>query len=118
MKVLDVGCDWGDLNLKLAESVGTEGYVVGIDCVDSFLQAGRSDATKKRLKTLEFRRGDAEVSLPQNEFDYVVARFGTMFFTNPVSALLQMRLALKLGCQMTHIVWRGRSDHPDWELAR
>ena len=118
MKVLDVGCGWGDLTLKVAELVGPEGHVVGIDCVESFLQSGRSDATKKSLENVEFRRGDAEVSLPQNEFDYVVARFGTMFFTNPVPALRRMRLALKPGCQMTHIVWRGRSDNPAWEQAK
>ena len=67
---------------------------------------------------MEFRRGDAEVALPENEFDYVVARFGTMFFTNPVAALRRMRLALKPGGQMTHIVWRRREDNPAWQTAK
>lgn len=118
MSVLDVGCGWGDMSLQVAEMVGKEGRVVGIDCVDAFLKEGRKDAAANGLANVEFRRGDAEIALPLNEFDYVVARFGTMFFTNPVAALRRMRLALKPGGLMTHIVWRRREDNPAWQAAR
>jgi ubiquinone/menaquinone biosynthesis C-methylase UbiE len=118
MSVLDVGCGWGDMSLQVAEVVGPKGRVVGIDCVDAFLAAGRKDAEAKGLRNVEFIRGDAEVALPQNEFDYVVARFGTMFFTNPVAVLRRMRLALKPGGKMTHIVWRRREDNPAWQEAK
>jgi ubiquinone/menaquinone biosynthesis C-methylase UbiE len=118
MSALDVGCGWGDMSLQIAEMVGSEGRVVGIDCVDAFLEEARKDASAKGLKHVEFRRGDAEIALPENEFDYVVARFGTMFFTNPVAALRRMRLALKPGGKMTHIVWRRRDDNPAWQAAK
>jgi ubiquinone/menaquinone biosynthesis C-methylase UbiE len=118
MAVLDVGCGWGDMSLQVAEMVGPEGRVVGIDCVDGFLDEARKDAAAKGLSNVEFRRGDAEIALPENEFDYVVARFGTMFFTNPVAALRRMRLALKPGGKMTHIVWRRREDNPAWQTAK
>lgn len=118
MAVLDVGCGWGDLSLQVAERVGPGGRVVGIDCVDAFLEEARKDAAAKGLSNVEFFRGDAEVALPENEFDYVVARFGTMFFANPVAALRRMRLALKPGGQMTHIVWRRREDNPAWQEAK
>jgi len=118
MSVLDVGCGWGDMSIQVAEIVGEDGRVVGIDCVDAFLEEARRDAASRGLSNAEFRRGDAEIALPENEFDYVVARFGTMFFTNPVAALRRMRLALKPGCQMTHIVWRRREDNPAWQAAK
>ena len=118
MAVLDVGCGWGDVTLQVAEMVGPEGRVVGIDCVDKFLAEGRKDAAAKGLDNVEFRRGDAEVALPENEFDYVVSRFGTMFFTNPVPALRRMRLSLKPGGGMTHIVWRRRQDNPAWQAPK
>lgn len=118
MAVLDVGCGWGDMSLQVAEAVGPTGRVVGIDCVDAFLEEGRKDAAAKGLTNVTFVRGDAEVALPENEFDYVIARFGTMFFTNPVAALRRMRLALKPGGQMTHIVWRRREDNPAWQQAK
>jgi ubiquinone/menaquinone biosynthesis C-methylase UbiE len=118
MAVLDVGCGWGDMSLQVAEAVGPTGRVVGIDCVDAFLEEARKDAVAKGLTNVTFVRGDAEVALPENEFDYVIARFGTMFFTNPVAALRRMRLALKPGGQMTHIVWRRREDNPAWQQAK
>ncbi|MFT6074881.1 MAG: ubiquinone/menaquinone biosynthesis C-methylase UbiE [Yoonia sp.] len=118
MSVLDVGCGWGDMSLQIAEMIGPTGRVVGIDCVDVFLKEGRKDAAAKGLTNVAFSRGDAEVALPENEFDHVVARFGTMFFTNPVAALRRMRLALKPGGQMTHIVWRRREDNPAWQEAK
>jgi len=118
MAVLDVGCGWGDMSIQVAEMVGPEGRVVGIDCVEAFLVEARKDAASAGLANVEFRRGDAEVALPENEFDYVVARFGTMFFTNPVAALRRMRLALKPGGHMTHIVWRRREDNPAWQAAK
>lgn len=118
MAVLDVGCGWGDMSLQVAEAVGPTGRVVGIDCVDAFLEEARKDTTAKGLTNVTFVRGDAEVALPENEFDYVIARFGTMFFTNPVAALRRMRLALRPGGQMTHIVWRRREDNPAWQQAK
>lgn len=104
--------------MQVAEMVGERGRVVGIDCVDAFLEEARKDAAAKGFSNTEFQRGDAEIALPENEFDYVVARFGTMFFTNPVAALRRMRLALKPGGWMTHIVWRRREDNPAWQAAK
>lgn len=118
MSVLDVGCGWGDMSLQVAEMVGREGRVVGIDCVEAFLEEARKDAEDLGFGNVEFRRGDAEIALPEAEFDYVVARFGTMFFTNPVMALRRMRLALKPEGTMTHIVWRRREDNPAWQAAK
>lgn len=106
------------MSVQVAEIVGPEGRVVGIDCVDAFLEEARADAAAKDLRNVEFRRGDAEIALPENEFDYVVARFGTMFFANPVAALRRMRLALRPGGQMTHIVWRRREENPAWQAAK
>lgn len=118
MAVLDVGCGWGDMTIQLAERVGPEGRVLGIDCVDAFLQEARKDAAAAGLGHVTFARGDAEYALPEAEFDYCVSRFGTMFFSHPVPALRRMRLALKPGCRMTHIVWRRREDNPAWQAAK
>lgn len=118
MAVLDVGCGWGDMSLQVAAMVGPSGRVVGIDCVEMFLEAARQDALAQGFGNVTFLRGDAEIALPEAEFDYVVARFGTMFFTNPVAALRRMRKALKPGGRMTHIVWRRREDNPAWQAPK
>ncbi|NNE21883.1 MAG: class I SAM-dependent methyltransferase [Rhizobiales bacterium] len=117
-KVLDVGCGFGDTAIKLAKMVGPEGKVVGIDCCDAFLDYARKDAAEKGIGNISFQRGDAEIALPVNEYDFVFARFGTMFFTNPVAAMRNMRLALRPSGTMVHIVWRDRADNPWLSMAK
>jgi ubiquinone/menaquinone biosynthesis C-methylase UbiE len=117
-RVLDVGCGFGDTAIKLANLVGPTGRVVGIDCCDAFLDFARTDAAEKNLTNVSFQRGDAEIALPINEYDFVFARFGTMFFTNPVAAMRNMRRALRPGGRMVHIVWRTREDNPWLSMAK
>ncbi len=116
--VLDVGCGFGDTALKLASRVGPSGSVVGIDCCEAFLDYARAEVRARSLKNVTFVRGDAEVALPTNQFDFVFARFGTMFFANPVAGLRNMRRALKPGGRMVHIAWRERADNPWLSMAR
>ncbi|MEJ7669689.1 MAG: class I SAM-dependent methyltransferase [Casimicrobiaceae bacterium] len=117
-RVLDVGCGFGDTSIKLAELVGPTGEVVGIDCCDAFLDYARKDVEGRGLTNVSFVRGDAEISLPTNQYDFVFARFGTMFFANPVAGLRNMRKALRPGGRMVHIVWRNRVDNPWLSMAK
>lgn len=116
--VLDVGCGFGDTAIRLAERVGPEGTVVGIDCCDAFLDFAREESAARGLKNVSFMRGDAEIALPAENFDFVFARFGTMFFANPVAGLRNMRKALRPGGRMVHIVWRQRTDNPWLSMAK
>ena len=117
-RVLDVGCGFGDTAIKLAKLVGPTGEVVGIDCCDAFLEYARRDARTRGLANVTFVRGDAEVALPADQYDFVFARFGTMFFANPVAGLRNMRKALRPGGRMVHIVWRNRADNPWLSMAK
>ena len=115
-RVLDVGCGFGDATIKLAELTGPTGEVVGVDCCDAFLDYARKAASG--LSNVSFIRGDAEIALPTDQFDLVFARFGTMFFANPVAGLRNMRKSLRPGGRMVHIVWRNRADNPWLSMAK
>jgi ubiquinone/menaquinone biosynthesis C-methylase UbiE len=117
-RVLDVGCGFGDTAIKLAGLVGPKGDVIGIDCCDAFLDIARTEVAASGLKNVRFMRGDAEIALPADNFDFVFARFGTMFFANPVAGLRNMRRALRPGGRMVHIVWRNRADNPWLSMAK
>lgn len=117
-RVLDVGCGFGDTAIRLARVVSPSGKVVGIDCCDAFLDHARRDARASGLTNVSFVRGDAEMALPTEQYDFVFARFGTMFFANPVAGLRNMRKALRPGGRMVHIVWRDRADNPWLSMAK
>ena len=117
-KVLDIGCGFGDTAVDLAERVGPNGTVVGLDCCNAFLDYGRADAETRGLKNVAFVEGDALSERFDPTYDFVFSRFGTMFFSNPVAGLRNMRTALKPGGLMTHIVWRTPADNPWLSMAK
>ena len=116
--VLDVGCGFGDTAIKLAERVGPNGRVLGLDCCEAFLAYGREDAARRGLTNVSFVEADALFETFEPEYDFVFSRFGTMFFANPVAGLKNMRRALKPGGVMTHIVWRTQKDNPWLSMAK
>lgn len=117
-RVLDVGCGFGDTAIKLGAIVGPTGEVTGVDCCDAFLAYARNDAAARGAENVNFLRADAEIALPNMDFDFVFARFGTMFFANPVAGLRNMRRALKPGGRIVHIVWRERVANPWLSMAK
>lgn len=117
-RVLDVGCGFGDTAIQLANRVGPTGHVTGVDCCDAFLHDAQIAAAEAGVENLDFLRADAERMLPEGQYDFVFARFGTMFFANPVAGLRNMRKALRPGGRMVHIVWRERADNPWLSMAK
>jgi len=117
-KALDIGCGFGDTAIKLADRVGPSGQVVGLDCCEAFLEYGRKEAAARGLKNISFVEGDALLEHFEPEYDFVFSRFGTMFFSNPVAGLRNMRSALKPGGVMVHIVWRRPEDNPWLSMAK
>lgn len=116
--VLDVGCGWGETAIEIARRVGPSGRVVGLDCCDAFLDAGRADAGLAGVKNVRFIAADVETYPFAPEFDVCFSRFGTQFFQNPVAGLRNMRRGLKPRGIMTMIVWRARADNPWLERAK
>jgi ubiquinone/menaquinone biosynthesis C-methylase UbiE len=115
-QVLDVGCGFGDTAIDIANRIGRDGSVLGVDCCDDFLDVARHRPERMFTPNVRFENRDAERDLGEAEFDFVFSRFGTMFFANPVAGLRSMRKALKPGGRMAHIVWRCRADNP-WLIA-
>lgn len=111
-RILDVGCGFGDTAIQLAKATGLRGDVLGVDCCEAFLDHARSLAENLSVPNVRFLCHDVERGLDEIPFDMVFARFGTMFFANPVAGLRAMRACLKPGGRLAHIVWRERADNP------
>ncbi|MDV7145735.1 class I SAM-dependent methyltransferase [Tropicimonas sp. TH_r6] len=117
-RVLDVGCGFGDTAIELARRVGVQGDVLGVDCCQAFIDHARLCAGQNSAPNVRFSCHDIEQGAGEAGFDFVFARFGTMFFANPVVGLRAMRAAMSSGGRMAHIVWREKDDNPWLNSAR
>jgi len=112
-RVLDVGCGFGDTSRRIAELVGESGSVLGVDVAPRFVDAARDEAEQAGLDNVSFLVADVQVTRFGDSFDYAFARFGTMFFANPVAAMRNVREALAPGGRLCIVVWRRKLDN-DW----
>ena len=111
MRVLDVGCGFGDTTLRIARSVGPDGEAVGMDCAENFIRLCEADARSQGVGNARFFAGDAQWGDLDGPYDHAFARFGTMFFEMPGAAMRNVRSALKPGGTFTQVVWRRREDN-------
>ncbi len=80
-KALDVCCGTGDWSVSLAEAVGEEGEVIGLDFSENMLSIAEDKKEKLNLNQVKFVHGNAmELPFPDNTFDYVTIGFGLEMF--------------------------------------
>jgi ubiquinone/menaquinone biosynthesis C-methylase UbiE len=121
--VIDVGCGvMGVLHL-LAERIGANGRVVGLDREPRILEAGRALAQQRALD-LEFIQADATASgLPHGAFDLVHARTLLLNVSNPQEILAEMiRIARPGGIvaiqEPDASAWACDPPHPAFDIFR
>lgn len=106
-QIIDLGCGFGDTTLALAHRVGPTGRVVGVDAAPRFLDIARLEASG--VPMVSYVAADLEATVPEGPYDLAYARFGTMFFAQPVLALRNVRRVLVPGGRLCMVVWRAKS---------
>ncbi|WP_224095660.1 class I SAM-dependent methyltransferase [Nostoc sp. MS1] len=98
MVVADIGCGTGNVSNWLAQQVGDNGSVFGVDISAEQLEQARKNAKVEGLSNVTFSLGSAYATgLPLESFDLVYCRFLLMHLTQPTDALNQMQSLLKPG---------------------
>jgi ubiquinone/menaquinone biosynthesis C-methylase UbiE len=95
MRVADIGCGPGMVTALLAEIVGPEGDVVGVDASGAQIAEARG-RIKNGAKNIRFVEASAvETGLPRGAFDLVYCRFLLIHLPKPERALAEMLALLK-----------------------
>lgn len=111
--VLDVGTGSGEPALTLANLVGAEGKIHGIDPIPGMVEAASREAVRRRLKNVQFDVAFADrLPFPDATFDAAVSRLGAMFFPAPVDAVREILRVLKPGRKLALAVWNFAERNP------
>ena len=95
MRVADIGCGPGMVTAMLAEIVGPEGDVVGVDLSGAQIAQARS-RIRNGARNIDFVEASAvDTGLPRESFDLVYCRFLLMHLPEPERALAEMLALLK-----------------------
>ncbi len=121
MKVLDVGSGAGDVALTLAEFVGPEGKVVGVDVNPDILKTAQGRADAAGFSNIEFIAGDTRTLELPSDFDAVAGRLVLMYMADPAEALKHLATHLRPGgivaFQEVDFTPYTAALHPDTPLA-
>ncbi len=113
---LDIGCGGGSQSLLLAQRIGSQGSVLGVDISAPLLAVARNKlaALPEDSARVDFLQADA-ASHPfsGDSFDLLFSRFGVMFFDDPKAAFTNLRGALRSSGRLAFCCWQALRDN-DW----
>ncbi len=97
-KTLDLCCGTADWTIALAEAVGVDGEVYGLDFSQNMLKVGQQKIEALKLDQVKLLHGNAmELPFPDNTFDYVTIGFGLRNVPDYLQVLKEMNRVLKPG---------------------
>lgn len=108
--VLDIGCGSGQTLLQLAEQVGPDGQVTGVDLARSLLRiASRRTSHLNQVSLIEADAATLEAST--GSADAVFSRFGVMGFDNAIAAFTNFKRILKPAGRLVFVCWRSLEEN-------
>ena len=87
MRVLDLGSGPGDVSFQVAEMVGVDGSVVGVERDPAQIAVAERRRTDLNARNVAFREGDARTFVDDEPFDAVVCRLLLMHLPDAVDVL-------------------------------
>ena len=113
--VIDVGCGGGHVSFALAERVGLQGQVIGIDFDEEKIALAQADAKSMGISNVRFLAADVTTPWAVVPADFIYARFILTHLADPHALLRHAMTALKPGgaIMVEDIDMAGRFTSPE-----
>ena len=95
MIVLDVGCGTGTMSADIANRVGPDGHVIGLDSSQMLIERGKD--LYQQVSNLELFAVDLFDYAPEHLFDLIVSARVLQWLEDPMKAVMKMTTWLKPG---------------------
>lgn len=97
-RALDIGCGPGLVSQLMAEQVGDQGSVVGVDISETLLEQARTFAKLQGVSGIHFQQGSVyDLQVENASFDFAYARLFLQHLAKPLDALKQIVPKLRPG---------------------
>jgi len=104
-QVVDVACGTGFASRAVAQAVGDNGRVVGVDINPAMIATARSVLQDEGYDVELFEASALELPFDDHEFDAVVCQQGIQFFPDVGSGLVEMSRVVRPGGRLGATVW-------------
>jgi SAM-dependent methyltransferase len=114
---LDAGCGVGLQIPPLAEAVGSQGHVTGLDILPQFVQEANRNITKWKLENrVSLVQGDVyELPFREKEFDWIwSASCACYAMSRPLELLEGLLRIIKPGGLLAIVIWSGQQLLPGY----
>jgi SAM-dependent methyltransferase len=109
---LDIGCGSGTTTLRLAQQVGPNGSVTGIDLSQPMLAVAQRRARDAGSHARFIEADVTDYVFEPKHLDLAFSQFGVMFFADPAQSLANVFAAMKAGGRIVFVCWRASTDNP------
>ena len=107
-RVVDVGCGGGRQTLAVAQAVGSDGHVLGLDISPQMIELAQARVSEAGATNASFRVADVQTEpFEPDSFDVAVSQFGCMFFDEPERAFANLCSALVPGGRIAFMAWQA-----------
>jgi SAM-dependent methyltransferase len=112
MRVLDVGCGAGDVSMLLAELVGPDGSVIGVDADPAVLELARARTASAGLANVSYIEQNLDGLRLDQPVDALVGRLILLYLREPAATVRALSRLVRSGGVISfqeYVMSRGRA---------